>query len=122
MSWVGLKSSEPEGSASHKEKCEEEVSVPNHAPVFARKPTKGALGSHKIRHAPLSVWKWFGKERKMSLALHHSLFGANRKAFIHGTAYDSTCAAQDSERTLTDLSMNRGALCCSDRTGTITQQ
>jgi hypothetical protein len=45
MSWVGLKPSEPEGSASHKEKCEEEVSVPNHAPVFARKPTMGALGS-----------------------------------------------------------------------------
>ena len=45
MSWVGLKPPEPEGSASHKRKCEEEVSVSNHAPVFARKPTKGALGS-----------------------------------------------------------------------------
>ena len=51
MSWVGLKPSEPEGSASHNEKCEEEVSVPNHAPVFARKPTMGALGSEFTKQA-----------------------------------------------------------------------
>jgi len=66
MSWVGLKPSEPEGSASHKEKCEEEVSVSNHAPVFARKPTKGALGSEFTKLMPASVPMSGGSNKRAS--------------------------------------------------------